>query len=87
MHVFTGRFAYGTRKQCDREVLERGGAVDGGVTKRTTFLVIGTFSSRDWQQSSYGSKIVRAVELRDAAVPLKIVGEDHWANALTVGVE
>lgn len=87
MYVFTGRFAYGTRKQCEREVLDRGGFVDGGVTKRTTFLVIGTFSSRDWQQSSYGSKIVRAVELRDAGLPLKIVGEDHWAYALMAGVE
>jgi len=86
MYVFTGRFAYGTRKQCEREVIERGGSVDGGVTKRTTFLVIGTFSSRDWQQSSYGSKIVRAAELRESGVPLRIVGEDHWCNALTVGV-
>ncbi|HKE83194.1 MAG TPA: BRCT domain-containing protein [Vicinamibacterales bacterium] len=86
VYVFTGRFAYGTRKQCESEVLARGGLVDDGVTRRTTFLVIGTFSSRDWQQSSYGAKIVRAAQLRESGFPLRIVGEDHWANALTSAV-
>jgi len=63
VYVFTGRFAYDTRKDCEREVTERGGTCEPNITRRTSFLVIGTFGSRDWVQSSYGRKIQRAAEL------------------------
>lgn len=86
IYVFTGRFAYGTRRDCQKEVTSRGSACDENVTRRTSFLVIGTFGSRDWQQSSFGLKIRRAVELRDSGFAVRIVGEDHWAAALSAGV-
>jgi hypothetical protein len=86
VYVFTGRFAYGTRAHCQREVTERGGHAESNVTRRTSFLVIGTFGSRDWVQTSHGRKIQRAVELRESGLALRIVGEDHWANALSVDI-
>lgn len=82
-YVFTGRFAYGTRKDCEGEVLERGGAVEPNITRATTFLVIGTFGSEDWAQGSYGLKIRKAVKLRESGFAIRIVGEDHWATALS----
>jgi NAD-dependent DNA ligase len=82
VYVFTGRFAFGTRTQCEREVARRRGVVDSNVTRRTAFLIIGTFGSEDWAHSSYGRKIQRAVELRESGLPIRIVGEDHWAQAL-----
>src|SRR3990167_5673414 len=82
VYVFTGRFAYGTRADCEREVVEHGGAVQRNVTRQTTFLVVGTFGSRDWRHASYGRKIHRAVELRETGFAMRIVGEDHWASAL-----
>lgn len=86
VYVFTGRFAYDTRANCEREVISRDGAVERNVTRRTSFLVIGTFGSRDWAHTSYGRKIQRAAELRDSGFPLRLVGEDHWARALSVDV-
>jgi NAD-dependent DNA ligase len=82
VYVFTGKFAYGTRQQCQMDVMERGAQVEDDVTKRTTFLVLGTFSSRDWKHTSFGRKIEHAVRLRSGGFPIRIVGEDHWANAL-----
>jgi hypothetical protein len=82
VYVFTGRFAYGTRAHCEREVYTRGGTCEANVTRRTTFLVLGTFGSVDWKQTAYGRKIERAMELRAGGLPLRIVGEDHWATAL-----
>jgi NAD-dependent DNA ligase len=82
IYVFTGRFAYGPRRDCQREITKRGGACEGGVTRRTNYLVIGTFGSRDWAQTSYGRKIQKAVKLRDSGCALRIVGEDHWVRAL-----
>lgn len=86
VYVFTGRFAYGTRAACEKEVVERGACCEDNITRRTTFLVIGTFGSRDWAQSAYGRKIQRAVELRDSGFALRIVGEDHWAATLGMSV-
>jgi NAD-dependent DNA ligase len=84
VYVFTGRFAYGTRAHCEREVMQRGGSCEPNITRRTSFVVIGTFGSRDWKHSSYGRKIQQAVKLRESGVTIRIVGEDHWANALAL---
>lgn len=83
VYVFTGRFAYGTRADCEREVTSRQSSCERNVTRMTSFLVVGTFGSQDWAHTSYGRKIQRAVELRDAGFAIRIVGEDHWATALT----
>lgn len=82
VYVFTGRFAYGTRIDCQREVTQRGGSCESNVTRRTSFLVVGTFGSEDWAHTSYGRKIQRAVDLRGSGFALRIIGEDHWARAL-----
>jgi hypothetical protein len=82
VYAFTGRFAYGARSVLVQEVMDRGGWVEDDVSQRTTFLVIGSFGSRDWRQTAYGRKIQQAVKLRDTGFALRIVGEDHWAKAL-----
>jgi len=82
VYVLTGRFAYGSRETCEREIQDRGGRVEKNVTRKTSFLVLGTFGSDDWVHSSYGRKIERACELRNSGFALRIVNEDHWANAL-----
>ncbi len=82
-YVFTGKFAFGPRRDCEREVEKRGGTCESNVTKRTSFLVIGTFGSSDWVHSAFGRKIEKAVSYRDGGVPLRIVAEDHWVSALS----
>lgn len=83
VYVFTGKFAYGTRGDCESEVRSRGSICEPNVTRRTSCVVIGTFGSEDWAHTSYGRKIQRAVDLRGRGIPLRIVGEDHWVQALT----
>lgn len=82
VYVFTGRFAYGTRRQCAKEITGRASVVEDNVTRRTTFVVIGSFGSRDWLMSSYGTKIRKAADLRESGFAIKLVCEDHWASAL-----
>ena len=75
--------ALGPRRDCEREVEKRGGMCAGNITKRTSFLVIGTFGSRDWVHTAFGRKFEKAVSYREAGVvPLRIVAEDHWASTL-----
>lgn len=80
--VFTGKFAFGTRSDCQRQVTKRGGLCNSDVTLSTDYLVIGTFGSRDWVHTSFGRKIEKAVHYREAERRLSIVGEDHWVCCL-----
>jgi NAD-dependent DNA ligase len=81
-YVFTGKFAFGPREECQKQTVTAGAACDSAITRRTNFLVIGTFGSRDWIQTSYGRKIEKAVALKDKGIPIAIVSEDSWAASL-----
>lgn len=82
LFVFTGTMAYGPRKICQQLVEERGGLIGSGVNKKTDYLVIGSIGNEQWRHSSYGLKIMKAVEMRDCGAPIAIVGEDLWQQAL-----
>lgn len=80
--VFTGKFAFGTRADCQRRVVSRGATCAANITTETDYLVIGTFGSRDWVHTSFGRKIQKAVDYRTSGVPLSIVAEDHWVQCV-----
>ena len=78
---FTGQFIYGTRAACERAVSERGGLV-GAVNRRLGYLVIGSMSSRDWKNTSFGTKIETAMNLKQNGADIVIVSESQWTAAL-----
>jgi NAD-dependent DNA ligase len=78
----TGDFVFGPRPRCIAEISARGGSVINGVTKRLDYLIVGTLGSEEWKHGSYGTKIEKAIEYKRAGVPLSIVREDCWAEAL-----
>ena len=80
--VFTGTMAFGPRKECERLVRERGADIGAGVSKKIHYLVVGSVGNEQWRHSSYGTKILRAVELREEGIPIAIIGEDHWQRVL-----
>jgi len=80
--IFTGVMAYGPRKDCESLILERGGLIGGSVSKKVHYLVIGSIGNDQWLHSSYGTKIKKAVELRESGVPIAIVSEEHWQKVL-----
>lgn len=80
---FTGKFVYGTRKECESEVLSRGGLVKKAPTQNTHYVVVGAVGSRDWIHSSFGRKIEKAVSMRDEGRPISIVAEQYWTQFLS----
>jgi hypothetical protein len=80
--VVTGRFAYGTRAKVHDAIKTRGGYTHDNVRQATRYLVIGHFASRDWLHTSYGTKILRASELRMDGHGIAIISEDHWLKHL-----
>lgn len=79
---FTGVFDFGSRSECQAAVESRGGIPTKSVTKKLSYLVIGSIGSESWKHTSFGAKIAKAVEYRDAGVPLVIVSEAHWVASL-----
>lgn len=80
--VFTGTMAFGPRKECERLVRERGANIGAGVSRKIDYLVVGSIGNEQWLHSSYGTKILRAVELREGGMPIAIIGEEHWQRSL-----
>ena len=79
---FTGVFDYGRRADCVDAIAKRGGKEAGGITKKLNYLVIGNIGSEVWRHTSFGSKIAKAMEYREAGVPIAIISESHWVSAI-----
>lgn len=78
--MFTGVMAYGPRKNCEVLITDRGGKIAGSVSKKVNFLIVGSIGNDQWLHSNYGTKIKKAVELRESGSPIAIVTEDHWQS-------
>ena len=78
---FTGTFAFGSRRECEAAVIDLGGNASG-LNQSTNYLVIGIYATDSWAHSPFGRKIERAVEWRDAGVPIALISEEHWRLTL-----
>ena len=76
--LFTGTFAYGTRKQCKEALESLGGLNSSGVNKKLNYLILGSYVTDSWAHESFGRKIEKAMVYRDQGVPIRIVPEYHW---------
>lgn len=81
-YCFTGKFAFGMRKDCEKAVSLAGGFVQDKVTATLDYLVIGLMGSSDWAHSSFGRKIQQAIDWNKDGRNIKIIGEDAWTAAL-----
>ncbi|MBZ5655706.1 MAG: BRCT domain-containing protein [Acidobacteriia bacterium] len=79
--VLTGKFLYGPRRLCQREIETRGGTCWDTVRLQSSYVVIGSLMSRDWKYSTHGTKIEKAVEYRNRC-PIAIVSEKQWETSL-----
>lgn len=78
----TGEFLYGTRAAVERATQKAGGSPVDSVTRKTDILVIGTRTSPQWVGTTFGRKIQKAQELRDAGTGIEIITERRWLQAL-----
>lgn len=78
----TGDFVFGPRPKCEAEISVRGGLLSKGVTKKLEYLVVGSLGSEEWKHESFGTKIEKAITYKRSGVPLLIVREDRWTEAL-----
>lgn len=77
----TGEFMFGTRSACEKLTEEAGGTALETVTRKTTYLVVGTHVSPSWTNTSYGRKIAQAMALKSSGHPILIASEQQWLEA------
>lgn len=77
---FTGKFSYGTRRDCEAATSEIGGECQSRITNDTDYLVIGIYISEAWIHTSSGRKIERAVKMKEEGKKIKIIGEEDWVK-------
>lgn len=82
MFVVTGDFACAKRSAVVSRIESLGGSVNGTVSKKIHYLVVGSLGSELWKAQGYGTKIEKAVELRRGGAPIRIVAEETWFRAL-----
>lgn len=81
---FTGVFEYGSREKCHAATQARGGILLKGITKKLHYLVIGNVGSETWLHSTFGHKVLKAVEYRTNGVPIAIISETTWRAAMSM---
>ncbi len=79
---FTGESPKATRMEIAIKIQNAGGIYHDTVTKKTDYLLIGSNGSQCWAYSCYGRKVEKAVGLRRAGLPIKIVHENDFWDAL-----
>ena len=79
---FTGRFLFGTRANCEREILRRGSVAVDTVSSKLEYLVIGSLIEPSWAHTSYGRKIEKAIDYNNKGHGIAIISERQWVEAL-----
>jgi len=80
--AFTGVFEYGSRSECQKAVVSRGGLISDGVTAKTDALVIGSDANPSWAHGNYGNKIEAALVRRMERGQPAIIPEAYWRELL-----
>lgn len=80
--VVTGDFVYGTREEVCALIEASGGMIEKRVKRTTDYLVVGEKGSSRWKTGRYGSKIQKAIELKNKGLPVEIVEEGGFIPAL-----
>lgn len=79
----TGDFFFAPKETCHDAIQKRGGLVSSSVTKKVHYVVVGSLGSTQWKHGSYGTKVEEAMRLKNEGVALRVIKEDHWAEALS----
>ncbi|MDO6731328.1 hypothetical protein Q4577_14950 [Marinovum sp. 2_MG-2023] len=82
--VLTGNFSISPRKLIEEELSARGAIIKKSVGKRTNFVVIASEASRDWVYTHKGTKIVKALQLRERENKPEFIAEHDLLRLLGI---
>ena len=72
----TGEFLFGSKEDVSNLLQEKGAIEKSGVSSKLDYLIVGLVGSDAWKYGNYGGKILKAKELQEKGVNVKIVDEN-----------
>lgn len=82
--VLTGNFAVRPRRELEAALTDHGAIIAKSVSRKTDFVLVAAESSRDWIHTHKGTKIVKALELREASSLPRFLGEAQIMGLLGI---
>ncbi len=79
---FTGESTRYSRSELSRQVVDRGGRVVSGVSRKLNYLIVGAAGNPCWKYACYGMKIEQTISLRKEGHPIVIVHENDFHDAI-----
>jgi DNA polymerase-3 subunit epsilon len=80
---FTGDLQTNTRAQAQKLAADLGATVSGGVTRKTTLVVVGEFDPSTLRHGeAVSTKVRRAMELADAGQSISVINESEFLRLL-----
>lgn len=76
--VLSGNFAHGSKSEVENFIVNKGGIIDKGVTKKTDILIVGDFECQSYSNGSYGTKVKKAMEYNDKGLNIQIIKEKDF---------
>ena len=80
--VLSGNFSYGNKKEYEIEITKRGGIISKSISSKTDYLIVGSEGSSDYKHGDYGTKVVKAMDLRSNYGVPAIISEEHCKSEL-----
>ena len=80
--VFTGELKKMSRRRAMQEVENLGGKCANGITKRTDFLVVGSFEGNRLIRGEKSSKLLKAERYNEAGCKIAIISEKDFYELL-----
>jgi len=81
---FTGESKHFIREELSIQVVDRGGSVVKGVSRKLNYLVVGANGNPCWKYACYGLKIEKAIDLRKEGYQIVIVHDDDFHDAVVL---
>lgn len=75
--VLTGGFKFGEKADVMSYIVEHGGEVKSGVSRKVDYVIQGERGSEAYAFGNYGTKIRKALELQDQGCPIRVVKESQ----------
>lgn len=78
----TGKFSSANRPDISRRIIQLGGDVHKKLLRSTQYLIVGSYSSRDWKYDTHGNKIEKALLWHKSGHPITFINETVLAATL-----
>ena len=78
----SGDFEHGSKSEIEKDIERCGGVIAKSVTRKCSYVVIGSLGSERYKFGDYGTKVTKAMELQDKGFCIRVITESQLFEML-----